>query len=540
MKKITLLLLFLTGFTTQLFSQISGIVYRDYNNNGSRQSTYPSIEPGVPGVLIKAYNASNVLLNSTESQADGTYSLPFSEPVRIEFEIPISTNCLSNSLDFTSTNIDGNNVRFLTTSTSGINYGINYIEDFQSNTNPTLYVPHYTNGNPLGGGTAGQGSAIDGFQYNTTGTAAPSINLSSSSIGAVWGNVYSKQAKKIFTSAFIKRHVGLGPMGSGGIYMLTPNGNTFAVGDNGASGRNLPSDKTLENNDPSAFDQVGKVGLGGMDISDNGEFLFIMNLYDKKLYRLQLNNAYNPTSVINVVSYSLPTIAVSNGVLRGFAVKYYRNKVYIGAVSTGENNGTNTVGGLTDMYSYVFELNSPIGSATFTSTPILTLPLNYSKGPALATFGTKWYPWTNNTKILLTPAYGESIYPTPLLSAIDFTDRGDMILNFTDRSGHQWGYFNYRDLTGTTLVNFDIGGDILIAGKNCNTGNYTLENAGAYNSNGTIFTGSPSNLHGPGGGEFFSKDSFPVYHFETSQGSMALINFIKIQFQMGISQKQMD
>ena len=564
-------------------AQISGTVYRDYNGNGSRQTVAPTIEPGVGGVVVNAYNSGDALIASTTTDAAGAYTLPYTVPVRIEFITPLSGNCVKSSLDFHSGNGDGNNIRFVTSSPTTLNYAVNNPADYINSVNPNLFVPHFTGGDPLGGGTAGTASALDGYPYTSSGTTAATFTLQALNTGSTWGTAYSKQAQKLFTSAFLKRHVGLGPMGSGGIYLLTPSAATFTVtqfydldapanadayrtragtgapaygagtsfningagtiatylgstdaasglpigfgviGANGAGGRTLPAVAATSSNDPAAFDQVGKVGLGGLALSDDGKYLFVVNLYDRKVYRLTLNNAYAPTAVTAVSSYALPSVAVTNGVLRPFALKYYRDKLYVGAVATGENGGSNTVNGATDLYAYVFELTTPTGAASFTATPVITYALNYLKGPALTTFGTQWNPWTNSTATAATPAFGESVYPTPLLTGLDFSDRGDLIMDFTDRSGHQFGYYNFRNLTGATTIKLDIGGDILIAGKDCSTGNFTLESNGSYNSNGTVFTGGPGNNDGPGGGEFFYRDTFPTYHFETSQGALAIL-----------------
>ena len=106
-----------------------------------------------------------------------------------------------------------------------------------------------------------------------------------------------------------------------------------------------------------------------------------MNLYSRLLFRLELNDAYNPTSVIAVTSYALPAITVTNGVLRPFGLKFYRDKVYVGAVASGENGGANTLGGTTNMFGYVFELNNATsGSPTMNSSPVLQFPLNYARG----------------------------------------------------------------------------------------------------------------------------------------------------------------
>jgi len=571
-------------------AQITGTVYRDYNGNGTRQTVSPNNETGVKGVTITAYNTSNQVVNTTTSGSDGSYTLAYTVPVRLEFQIPTGTGCVNTTYDFNSFQGDGNSVRFVTSSPSTQNYAINNPSDYVATTNPYVFANRFSNGNPLGGGNSGTSNWIIGYPYNTSGSGAAPKTLNGVTVGSTWGLAYSKQSKKIFAAAFLKRHAGLGTLSSGGIYMFdtsaagfnaptaffnmddaasiilgsgrtradtsaapalgygstrsyTFSGNT-SVTYNGAvdpasgfakglgvigtnADRALPPAKATLNYDPAAFDQVGKVGLGDLDISDNGKFLFVTNLYDRKIYRLELNSASNPTSVIAVTSYTLPAIVVTNGVLRPFGLKFFRGKLFVGAVSTGENGGVNNVGGTTDMYSYVFELNSATGSATFTSTPVLTVPLNYAKGPAMAwttpDYGLKWYPWSNNTTNTVGSGTDRT-YPTPILSDIEFDERGDMILAFMDRGGHQWSESNYYNLrTDGTLMKYAVGGDLLIAGNNCNA-TFTIENNGAYtSSNGVSYNSGAANNEGPGNSEFFKGDKFSNVHSETTLGSLAYL-----------------
>ncbi|MBL7764802.1 MAG: hypothetical protein JNJ58_01815, partial [Chitinophagaceae bacterium] len=580
-----LLLLVATILVSQFYcrAQISGVVYRDFNGNGTRQTVAPSIEPGAPGVVINAYDASNTLVATATSANDGSYSIPFTVPVRVEFVIPAGVNCVNTTYDNNGFGGDGNNVRFVSASTT-LNYAVLHPDDYVANTNPMVFTPIFRNGNPTAAGTGTpQSNFFTGYTWNSNATPVNQINQAASAIGALYGVAYSKQAKRIFSSAFIKRHVGLGPLGSGGIYMLEATGTGFNVTnfyDMDANGyrtraassapaygsgtsytitgntsitflgavdpesgfpeglgvvgtntnRGLPVGLTTDSYDPAAFGQVGKVGLGDLDISDDGKFLFVMNLYSRKVYRLELDNAYNPTAVIAVTSYAVPAVPVTNGELRPFALGYYRGKLYVGAVASGENGGSNTVGGATDLYAHVLEMTDPTGAATFNTTPILTFPLNYQKGYPIQTLNTaanrKWFPWANASNLPVNDGNNEYAYSTPMLSDIDFTDNGDMVLDFFDRSGHQWGYRNFRDLsTTTTQMNLDVSGDALIAGRDCNTGAFTLESNGAYSSNGIAFS-SPGagNTQGPGGGEFFYQDVPPDnYHNETSMGSVAFL-----------------
>ncbi|MBK9462360.1 MAG: hypothetical protein IPN94_23800 [Sphingobacteriales bacterium] len=62
------------------------------------------------------------------------------------------------------------------------------------------------------------------------------------------------------------------------------------VGANGSGGRNLPKNLPDPSNDAAAFDQLGKVGLGDAELSEDGQYLFVVNLFDQQIYRLTLNN----------------------------------------------------------------------------------------------------------------------------------------------------------------------------------------------------------------------------------------------------------
>ncbi|HQW46961.1 MAG TPA: SdrD B-like domain-containing protein, partial [Chitinophagaceae bacterium] len=228
-KKLLLFSTFLALSSQTLFAQISGVVYRDYNANGTLETSAPTNEPGVAGVIINAYDANNTLLSTTTSANDGSYSMPFTDKARVEFIIPAGLNCVSSNLDFTGAGVDGNNVRFVGGNTSNLNFGVSHPNDFIKNTNPFVFVPVYTAGDPLGGGNSGSTTGFVGYELNSTGTPASSKTLPQSALGTVWGGAYSKQAQRIFTAAFMKRQVGMGPMGSGGIYMLEPTLSSFNV-----------------------------------------------------------------------------------------------------------------------------------------------------------------------------------------------------------------------------------------------------------------------------------------------------------------------
>lgn len=560
-------------------AQISGTVFRDYNSDGIFQPLIPNFEIGIEGIIINAYDPSNTLVATTLSAANGTYSLPLSSTLRIEFEMPASTMCFDSACDFSSISVAGNNVRFVNGATANLDYGIQNPDDYIVTSDPLVFISRFNRGDPLNAGTSAAATAFYSYPYSTT-TGTPTFTATADQIGSVWGVAYSKQAKKVFSAAFLKRQSGLGPLGSGGIYLMEPAGSGFIVsqfydmdahghrtraaasavpygvgssfslnasgtqatylgpvdplsglpeglgviGVNGAGGRGLTSSTTDQWNDPAAMDQVAKVGLGDIDISEDGKFLFVTNLYQRKLFRLELDNAFNPQNVIAVDSFSMPPVTVTNGLLRPFGLAWHRGKIFIGAVSTGENGGHNTIGGTTDLYAYVFEMKDPLSTATITPIPVMTFPLNYTKGFVISgSIGSdQWHPWNNNTDSIIDNS--EENLPTPILSDIEFSDKGDLIMDFCDRTGHQFSGNSRRHLTGSAMIgSLDIGGDLIIAGIDCNTGLFTLENNGSFTSNGIVHNGGVANGQGIGGGEFFSHDEWFSFHHETSVGSAAVL-----------------
>lgn len=577
-KRIIFSLIALFSLLSRADAQITGTVFRDYNVDGIFQPGAPNNEVGIQGIKVKIYDANNVAIDSTISGPTGTYTLPFTVPVRLEFEFMAATPCLDSTVDFNSFALAGDNVRFITISSNGVDYAIQNPQDYIVNPNPSIYYTRFNRGDPSVPGTTAQSESLYAIPY-TSAAFAPIQTGHDSVLGCVWGTAWSRQAKKLFAAAFMKRQSGYGPLGSGGIYTAVPIGNTFQIGNfydmdanghrtraaatavtygagssfslnaagteatylgpidplsgspeglgvigaNGTPGRGMGGNVTDQSNDPAACDQVGKVGLGDLEISEDGRFLFVTNLYSKLVYRLELDNPFNPTGVVAVDSFALPSVSVTNGVLRCFGLTYHRGNLFVGAVSTGENGGQNVVNGATDLYAYVFMLQKPLSAAPImNATPVITFPLNYAKGAVIGGSGVQWYPWNKKTDVLLP---GEPHLPTPMLSNIEFNLRGDMILDFCDRTGHQFEISNYMNLSGTaTAGSIDIGGDLLIAGYNCGSGNYTLENNASYTSQGTNFS-SPGvgNGQGPGGGEFYYLDEWSGFHHETSVGSCAVM-----------------
>jgi hypothetical protein len=502
----------------------SGVAFRDYNNNGVKD-TY---EPGVAAIVVKSYAVGDVLYGTAVTAANGTYSLSpaaaAGQPLRIEFEIPATAanfNAATNAIDkeAPSNALNGTAVRFITGNVTGINFAINNPADYTT-TSARLSTTGYVSGNQLSlSSDVRNYNSISNFNYDFSSTVG--ILAYAYETGSVWSLAYNKRQRFLYAGASLKRHAGLGPLGIDGIYKVE----TFApytvskfieldddygistgtVGVNGIGGRELPSLSTSLSIDSLAYWQAAKVGIGGMDFSDDERFLYLINLFDRKLYRIEIdadNNPATPPLASHITSYNIPDPGCSNGDYQPYALEYHRGQVYIGVICTAESSQN-----ANDLSATVYRFNG----STFTS--VLSAPLNYAKGIISITCPTKdWYPWTNSlpgTFCNINTIDHMLIRAQPILSSIDFDNDGSMILGFTDRNGMQAGYRQimpqYPDPDMTWRFESRTGGDILRAYNN--NGVFEIENNGKEGtSSSKAATAGIGNSEGPGGGEFYFGD----------------------------------
>ena len=174
-----------------------------------------------------------------------------------------------------------------------------------------LVTPCYVNGDPLLGGDAGEAEVLAALPYvpSTNGSAENEYLAIGSQIGSTWGIAHQQSSKTIFAGAVLKRHVGLGSAGTGGLYLIDASVleslpvpsppasptvfNLASLGvDTGPIpvNRNLPGDKNNPSHDSTAWDAAGKISLGDVDISEDERTLWIMNLYERTIVELDISN----------------------------------------------------------------------------------------------------------------------------------------------------------------------------------------------------------------------------------------------------------
>ncbi len=358
-----------------------------------------------------------------------------------------------------------------------------------------------------------------------------------SQVGSLWGVAYDKHKKRLFSSAVLRRHVGFGPLGLGGIYVsdLSTNTTTGYIDVAAASlninvgsipsnaARGLGTALLGPSNDSLAFVNIGKIGIGDLDISEDGKYLYFTNLFDKKLYQLDISG----TTPTLAGSYAIPS-ECTTGSNRPFGLKVYAGKVYVGSVCDALVTQNKS-----ELRAAVHEFD-PTGS-TFST--VFDFPLTYPKGPVFLSTAvdnapllevTGWYPWTDDWNDMDFRSFSTNtnsyriLYPQPIFSDIEFDIDGSMVLGFADRTGLQTGFRNYRPQGTTDLFTSFSGGDILRAAKSGNI--FLLENNGTVNG---IEGAGIGNNQGPGFGEFYNDDwlSFNdrLNHSEQAFGALALL-----------------
>ena len=535
--------------TTCSGNQTGGTVFSDYNADGIKNVGETN---GLSSVTVKAYDCNGSIVSTTTTDAYGKYSFSGltagSYPIRVEFSgLPsVYGNGTTKGTNGKTT------TQFVASANCNIDLGVLDPNDY-CQTNPTLYIPCYVSGDPLVAGTAASMDANVSVPYSYSGVpgqagyTSPTHIATAAEVGSLWGTTYNANTKRLFQSATLHRHVGLGPQGIGGIYVTnlttpaTPSVGNFinVITDLGIdvvdplnpvpsnSARGLTGDKTAPSNDSLSIAYIGRTGIGGLDLSTDGNDLWFVNMYDKKLYKIDIS-AYNsdgttkPTAA-NKTAYTIPDPNCTGGTARPYAVKIYKGEAYVGVVCDGSTSQNKS-----DLRAYVYKLS---GS---TWTTVFDFPLTYPKGPAVVPNIpqiTGWYPWTDNWNTMTTIVRDRGsnkldwTYPTPLLSDIEFDIDGSMILALMDRTGMMSGNENYRPIGTTYSYSNNSGGDVLKAYYSGNT--YILENA----AKAGPYTGaSPTNSQGPGFGEFYDESLVWTYnggspsleHTETALGGLAL------------------
>ena len=506
---------------------ISGSVYLDQNANGARDAG----EAGILGIQVNAVDELGNTSGPVLSAADGTYSLPSlpGSSARVEFSKPAAG--APAAVEPLRPGAAGpSSVQFVDISggaATGVDVGYNDPSLF-CQADVGIIAPCFVTNNlpgdpaiismPLDEITQPaqpfvHPSATGSNQWKVIDPAPKTTLANQSQVGLTNGVTYRRSSRTLFAAAFARfTNIGAAsvPNGLGAIYSIDPDG----VG--------APSLlTTVSNVNNGAFTgagtNVGIMGLGDIEISDDGNALYAVNIHDHSLVTIPLSG--NPPVAGTHSTTALPTPTdCSSGNIHAFALSKNRGRLYIG-MTCGAPIG--------DLRGYVYETDT----AVFTQT--LSFPFNYARANADANAygrsGNKfinnnhnWIDW--NTYPNPNPCSTFNIARSqPWLVDIDF-DNGDMVLGIRSRLADA--------SPGSCWV---MGGEMLraCADDPVVPTVWTLESGGICNGRTTTLPPPAidpfipgrdnvlvSNL-GPGGGEFYWGDD--GFEGEAFQGGMVQI-----------------
>ncbi len=541
-------------------ADVGGVVYHELPINGATQNTYgvhDVNEPGIGGVTVTVIGTQGS--GTTTTASDGSWSIAGTlGDVRVEF---------SNLPDGLMTAPAHAPVRFAADGDMNINVGvIDPVSYLASTDNPRMIAPIYVNGDAQASGSSAASQNVL-FAVPFRNDVAQTPLATAADIGAVWGNAYHPQSDTLFLAALTKRHAAYGPLGPSGIYVVRnaktalPAVQQFvdlsavnAAFDAGSTAHDFSPGggiKTQGNHDAAIFGRVATEGLGGIDISSDGRYLYVQNLKDRTLWRVEVTrDAVAPTQSSQVVAYAPYPNPCTVGTFRPFAVTVHAGNIFAGGTCDGTTDLNNPAAAVdrSDLRAVIYAVAESADPATATWQEVARFPLTYNREANINVGGgfpkstrytdastsdqslsiAAWHPWSNdgdrnNTSIFYRSiiSWGNDVpsvaYPQPILSGIAF-DGEDMILSLMDRTGLMFGHANLPpDPSASWIIDTtSVAGDLLRASFDGTT--YVLENNGAV---GTRVSAGAGNSQGPGGGEFYFHDAFDIGNGGTADAFFA-------------------
>jgi hypothetical protein len=508
-------------FFTQ--AAITATVFRDFNGNGVQDTG----EPGVQGAAVRFDNGATTG-TSAATIAVGTVSIATGTGTsRLELVTPgtalFSTGNTAGGVSNVQFVADGGTVSFPISNPA--QFCAAAPDATATNNNDTaarILTNQFIHAPMSPGAVDSTVRSIMNFNFdvntlanaNNAGAAA-TTNATYGQVGSTMGLAVHRRGNFSLSGAWLRRHTELGRGGVGGqvggtgtIYAtnLTTNASCVFADINdiagslvaGADPRPKPGDAAYGNYDlvhdapgnttanaAALFSNVGKLGLGDIDFSEDERSLYAINLAAKTLVRMDASVlASNPTcssvtaaplisTVLSTTSIPVDACVGGAGNARPGAIGLYDGKVYVGVTCTAESTAsTSTRGTPADLKAVVYRfdpatntfIDGAVGGAAID--PVFSTSLNYTRGcqnptaqaddlplslrnPAGTCVAANWNPWQPNYDVVFnydtTPGNPSAStyyieYAQPFLTDIGFAGDGDLILGVRDITGDRVGF----------------------------------------------------------------------------------------------------
>ncbi|MFK4788738.1 SdrD B-like domain-containing protein [Microbacterium sp. ZW T5_56] len=368
------------------------------------------------------------------------------------------------------------------------------------------------------------------FTSNYALTAAPAtITTNNVTGGGVYGIGVRRPTTtspefRVFTGAYAKRAAQYGAAGSGAIFVSSaatattqPSVPTIftTVPNTGTTGH------SLTRMDVAFRSVVGKESLGDVDVSDDGRYLFAVNMFDKQIYVYSASDTSGAAPILKTIP--IPSGCADANEWRPMGMGERDGLLYVGGVCSTTLSAAihtmtiGTAGDLSDM--------------AFTGQTVLNQTLTYPRDNAYtspACGSGIWRPWVDT---FVAPATGICIssgfvWAQPLLGDIEFRNDGAMMVSFRDRNPDMYPYAStYLDDTTSYMGWASPAGDLLLAcSPTQNYQGYVFDvNGGCPDAAKNAF------------GEFFKNEQRAQFHNETYFSGI-----VYVPTELGVVSDQLD
>ncbi len=268
--------------------------------------------------------------------------------------------------------------------------------------------------------------------------------------GAVWGLAFEPSSRNLYMSAAMIAGAGFGTLGSGGIYRSEEGKptSTDAFADLDALGfatrpANFPASNAargLTGNPKDSWEgainqivldnqraQVGRMGLGDIDVSPDGKTLWTVNLFSRSLISITRAGDNSKPTAADIKSIAIPAPA-ENGTpicirdeFRPWALEVTDNSVYVGVTCSDENHvGAEPGEDVNDnLRGLIYQYNIAGNSWS-----LLSITSDNQAKPYFQLKGYRWdHPNPNNN------AYNRQLF----LADLELDDDGSIVVGMADR-----------------------------------------------------------------------------------------------------------
>ncbi len=517
----------------------SGVIFHDYDADGERtedysfvSSDYAAVEDdGVANIGVTITTATGAVHNTT-SAGDGSWSIGLDTadfPVRIDVDgLPNGWSATPKGADsagLTQFVSDANDCGSGAVGSAGIVAPGTFCENRPdivttcflfgdvADHDSQAAIVSVTDGPVDNGSTSGSDWQVDEYVVEAT----------LGQVGTVYG-IANLQDGTTLAASFVKRHTQLGSTNNPTtIYAVGPDGSVgpwLTVDPSAVDPHSGDSDGWLR--DFEAFDDVGRSGLGDIEVSPDGNTVYTVDLGRKLLVEIAVNADGSAGAVSTTPITQASTGApCPNADIRPFGLGFDGDTLLVGVTCSAEStvvanslpvdivNGP-AAGDATQLSAHVYDFNG--GFSLRTTVPLPLDSRGLQNGGSAGTDNEfrgesdwrAWLPTAPFSEDLTGWPAGGVAYAQPLLSDIE-VDGDDLVIGFIDLWGHQMGsnaYYQGVDGNEYQLAQPLSSGDIVRAVSN-GSGAYTFPTSGE--------------------DYFYTGDNYGSSHQETTLGSSAQI-----------------